>query len=148
MFRFRSRTLSATFDDMFSRNDDVHSNNFKLRFHLHVRLPETDLVKTSVCYTSVTKWNHYIKFIDIYCSSDVYIASDNSFSPVRCQAIIWTNPDTEEVRHGSTFNRKGHVVYSCKEYYGLQQSQRNKRQGNTSRGLTLKQHKATLRAEG
>ena len=49
---------------------------------------------------------------------------------------------TEEVRHGSTFNGKGQVVYSCKEYYGLQQSQRNKRQGNTSRGLTLKQHNA------
>ena len=72
MFHVRSRKLAAIFDDKFSRNDDIHNHNTKLNVHLHVPLTETNLVKTSVCYTGVTRWNYHIKFTDTYCSLDVY----------------------------------------------------------------------------
>ena len=72
MFHVRSRKFSAIFDDKFSRNDDIHNHNTKLNVHLHVPLTETNLVKTSVCYNGVTRWNYYIKFTDTYCSLDVY----------------------------------------------------------------------------
>ena len=72
MFRFHTRKLPAIFDDMFTRNDDIHSHDTRQRFHLHVPFPKTNLVKMSVCYTGVIKWNHYTKFIDTYCSLHVY----------------------------------------------------------------------------
>ena len=72
MFRFHPRKLPVIFDDMFTRNDDIHSHDTRQKLHLHVPLPKTNLVKMSVCYTGVTWWNYYTKFIDTYCSLDVY----------------------------------------------------------------------------
>ena len=72
MFRFHTRKLPAIFDDMFTRNDDIHSHDSRQRFHLHVPLPKTYLVKMSVCYTGVSRLDHYTKFIDTYCNLDVY----------------------------------------------------------------------------
>ena len=72
MFRFHTRKLPVIFDDMFTRNVDIHSHGTRQKLHLHVPLPKTNLVKMSVCYTGVTRWNYYTKFIDTYCSLDVY----------------------------------------------------------------------------
>ena len=73
MFRFPTTKLPVTFDDMFTRNYEIHSHDTRQRFYLHAHLPETNLVKMSVCCTAgVTIWNYYVKFIDTYCSLDVY----------------------------------------------------------------------------
>ena len=72
MFRFHTRKLPVIFDDMLTRNYDIHSHDTRQKLHLHVPLPKTNLVKMSVCYTGVTRWNYYTKFIDTYCSLDVY----------------------------------------------------------------------------
>ena len=72
MFRFHTRKLPVIYDDMFTRNYDMHSHDTRPKLHLHVPLPKTNLVKMSVCYTGVTRWNYYTKFIDTYCSLDVY----------------------------------------------------------------------------
>ena len=72
IFRFPTRKLPAIFDDMFTRNDDIHSHDTKQKLHLHVPLPQTNLVKMSVWYTGVTRWNYYTKFIYTYCSLGVY----------------------------------------------------------------------------
>ena len=64
----------AIFDDMFTRNDNIHNHYTRQKLHvpLHVPLPQTNLVKMSVCYTGVTRWNYHTKFIDTYSSLDVY----------------------------------------------------------------------------
>ena len=49
-----------------------HSHDTKQKLHLHVPLPQTNLVKMSVWYTGVTRWNYYTKFIYTYCSLGVY----------------------------------------------------------------------------
>ena len=72
MFRFHTRKLPAIFDDMVTRNDDIHSHDTRQKCHLHVPLLKTNLVKMSVCCTGVTRWNYYTKFIDISCYLDVY----------------------------------------------------------------------------
>ena len=69
MFRFHTRKLPVIYDDMFTRNYDMHSHDTRPKLHLHVPLPKTNLVKMSVC---VTRWNYYTNFVDTYCSLDVY----------------------------------------------------------------------------
>ena len=42
------------------------------------------------CHTSIT-WTHWGRVTHICVSKQTIIGSDNSLSPGRCQAIIWTN---------------------------------------------------------
>ena len=65
MLRFHTIKLPALFDDMFTIHINIHSDDTRCRFHLHVPLPKTKLVKMSVRYIGVTRSN-YIYIYSIY----------------------------------------------------------------------------------
>ena len=72
MFRYNSHKLPPIFDNMFSKNSDVHNYNTRQSSLLHVPLPKTNLTKMSVAYAGVIKWNVYLQCINPYCSLDIY----------------------------------------------------------------------------
>ena len=83
MFRFHTRKLPAIFDDMFTKNDDIHSHDTRQRFHPHVPFYcNLDVYKEKLKmylhkHQSVNN-NRQSQFLKVLCTYVINIYTENS----------------------------------------------------------------------